>query len=178
MGKGSNTKQRKRRSSAAKTKIPRQNKNSHKAFWRPAKFASEVVKASWNPRISHRQNLAHLGLNPSPNAALGKRGGVTASTAATRSAVAAAAEVEFAAIPASDPNLLARGDDGHRNHRRRPMPDSEQRYVSALIKAHGEDYSAMSFDIGLNLRQFTEAKLRSMCARFALLDEAQRCADL
>ena len=70
MGKGSNTKQRKRRSSAAKTKIPRQNKNSHKAFWRPAKFASEVVKASWNPRISHRQNLAHLGLNPSPNAAL------------------------------------------------------------------------------------------------------------
>ena len=99
-------------------------------------------------------------------------------TPARAIAVAAAAEVEFAAIPASDPNLLARGDDGHRNHRRRPMPDSEQRYVSALIKAHGEDYSAMSFDIGLNLRQFTEAKLRSMCARFALLDEAQRCADL
>ena len=64
------------------------------------------------------------------------------------------------------------------NHRRRPMPDSDQRYVSALIDAHGEDYSAMAFDIGLNLRQFTETKLRGMCARFALLDEGQRCADL
>ena len=184
----SKSKAKKRRSQATggsnKAKIPSHFRNV-KQFHRPLQFGTAEIKAAWDPKASHRDNLAKMGLEADPNrGSCGKHIGATVSTRgiahldASKTGAQEAAAVVFQAIPPSDPIAIARGDLGDRNHRRKPMTDSVQKYVAALIARHGEDYKAMERDIALNVQQHGATKLRGLCARFLLLDDEQRCGGL
>lgn len=143
----------------AKVKVTRKQKPLRKFKTRFVR--DPTVQAQWDHALTTRQNYEQIGLQADPNAYHAIRQDV----AAADGTLEAADEEKLFHVPDSD--FLS-----ERNHRRpeNHMSDEEIKYLRKLIAKHGEDYKAMERDIKTNNMQWTAKKLKSRCARLALLD--------
>jgi nucleolar protein 16 len=142
-----------------KVKVTRKQKPLRKFKTRFVRDAN--VKDQWNHSLTTRQNYERIGLQANPNAYHTIRQDV----AAADGTLEAADEEKLFHVPDSD--LLS-----ERNHRRPEnyMSEEEIKYLRKLIAKHGENFKAMERDIKTNNMQWTESKLKTRCARLALLD--------
>lgn len=142
-----------------KVKVTRKQKPLRKFKTRFVRDAK--VQGQWDHSRTTRQNYERIGLTADPNAYHAIRQDV----AAADGTLEAADEEKLFHVPDSD--LLS-----ERNHRRPDnyMSEEEVKYLRRLLAKHGEDFKAMERDIKTNNMQWTESKLKTRCARLALLD--------
>lgn len=137
----------------------RGNKVSRKGLsHRNVRIASGVppeIRNAYDKTKSPEENLSSFGLDADTNHFKKKSvpGGVVKKNAAF---------LGFAVVPESD-------DLRERNPKRRTMSEEDQKYIVALVVKHGDDYKAMSFDLKLNVQQYTEAKLKNMDKKYSEL---------
>jgi hypothetical protein len=122
---------------------------------RNVRIASGVppeIRNAYDKTKSPVENLASFGLDADPNHFKKKSvpGGIEKKNAAF---------LGFAVVPESD-------DLKDKNPKRRKMSEVDQKYIKTLIESHGDDYKAMSFDLKLNVQQYTEAKLKNMDKKY------------
>jgi nucleolar protein 16 len=77
----------------------------------------------------------------------------------------------FIPLPESD-NFV------EKNPKRRQMSEHDQEYVVKCIRKHGENYKAMERDIITNDQQYTEDKMKKLCARYLALGNRDKLVKL
>lgn len=165
-----NNRKGRRRATTAKVKVSAKKlmHGSVKAKFHRPKYTMDTIRDNWDPTKSPADNLASIGLASDVNADVVGRAASASAAGDGKGKVC-----EFFDIPDSD-SLV----DVNPKRRAQPMLENDQRYVSKLMAKHGEDYEKMARDIKTNAKQLTASRLQKMCARFKLLDDAQRLAPL
>lgn len=147
------------------TKIKQRHKVKVKRNLKPLrKFKNRFVgdanvQKQWDHKLTTRQNYEQLGLQANPNSHAALKESVDGAENALDD------EPKLFHVPDSD-FLSERNPRRPENY----MSDEEIKYLRPLIAKHGENYKAMERDIKVNNMQWTATKLKSRCARLALLD--------
>ena len=145
-----------------KTKL----KNRNYQFFKPPQITDAVIRKSWDPKKSPKENLATLGLCSLPNAKVNNRG-INNSEESSSTNIPCKA-IELYDIPDSD--IIPKKT---RSQVMLPVSIENQQYMVKCFEKYGDDYARMAKDIKVNNMQHTENQLRKLGARFLLLNESQ-----
>jgi hypothetical protein len=121
-----------------------------------------LCKKTWDKTKTPAQNLASMGLDPSPNAV--KREHFVDPTKKGFVGM-----IDLPENNESDPYGVA-------NPKRRQMSQYDQEYITRCVAKHGTDYDKMVMDIKTNFQQLTAQKLKKMHEKYLSLPEAEKLA--
>lgn len=159
----------KKGSRVGKTKL---TKTSKKVARRAGKLRKSAipkgpVRDAWNMRLSSIQNLSRIGLAPSVNTI--RQTGVIKSSERLRDQCSLSTEQRRRAAPQRVDVLRQLELEAAKPEKvsKQVVAPGEERALSEMIAAHGDDFEAMSRDIKRNYLQWTPNQLRRKCERRA-----------
>ncbi|TMW58772.1 hypothetical protein Poli38472_006917 [Pythium oligandrum] len=141
----------------SKTKIKRQAKPLRR--YRSRFVGDERIREQWDHKLTTKQNYENLGLNVDPNTPTELHKSIEGAENALDD------EPKLFHVPDSD-FLSERNPRKPENY----MSEEEIKYLRPLIAKYRDDFKAMERDIKINKQQWTAQKLKTRCARLALLD--------
>lgn len=121
-----------------------------------------LLRQHWDKTKTPAQNLAAMGLDPSPNA-------VKREHFADPTKKGFVGMIELPQNPESDPY-------GVGNPKRRQMSQYDQEYITRCVAKHGTNYDKMVMDTKTNFQQLTAQKLQKMHEKYLSLPEDEKLA--
>lgn len=148
-------------SRAGKTKLTKSAKKAAKRAGKPRRIAipNGAIRDQWNVRLTSSQNLSRMGLTASVNSFRS----IPSLQVSGCSSMKTSLEHEKDTSKAAPVDVVSRLElEASKPERRRKQRISpgEERFLSEMTSAFGDDYEAMARDIKRNYLQWTPNQLR------------------
>ncbi|PXF47072.1 Nucleolar protein 16 [Gracilariopsis chorda] len=126
---------------------------------RSSKVVHETVRSTWDSRLTPGNNLKKIGLQASVNHMAKTRGGRKVS-------------IPIQAIPKDAEAVIEdlEKEASRKERRNLVVHPGERRALEAMIKRHGDNWTAMCRDIKLNYLQWTATQLQRKVERMRAID--------
>eukprot|EP00126_Sphaerothecum_destruens_P003897 Sdes_comp17709_c0_seq1m6979 len=157
---GVNIRNRKSRQTKITKRSNKQTTSGRSKFYKRVRITDPIVKASWNPKKTVRENFSSLGLCLNPNDGSKIKNSQQEDSAMAIDEPASQVEVQSSLIA----ELEKKASCGVKKITKPSQGQLE--FVKALVNKHGSDYVAMSKDLNLNFYQHTPKQLQKKCAKY------------